>query len=68
MEFAILLFLSVLGAIIKRCAIPAILVVAAVAGITALAGGSWLLAAGITAGIAVVVAVISAFAALSKPW
>ncbi len=68
MEFLVVLFFGVLGSVIKRFALPAIAIIAVVSGITFAAGGSWLVAAGISAGICVIGAIAVTVAALNKPW
>lgn len=68
MEFAIRLFLSVLGAVCKRFLVPAIAVTAVICAITAFSGGSWLMAAGICAAISVVAGLVTAFAAINRGW
>lgn len=62
------LFALVFLGAIKRFWIPAVLVIAAVAAIAFISGGSALWAAGITTTIALVVAVVASIGALNRPW
>lgn len=68
MEFAIRLFLLVLGSAVKRFWLPGLAIVAVVALITGLSGGSWLMAGGITLAIELVVGVVASLSALQRPW
>lgn len=68
MEFVIRLFLLVLGSVVKKLWLPAVAVVAAVALIAFLSGGSALWAAGITAGVALVAAIIASIAGINRGW
>lgn len=68
MEFAIRLFFIMLGAVCKRYLLPALAVTVVISVITALSGGSWLMAAGICAAISVVVGLITAFTAMNRGW
>lgn len=68
MEFVIRLFLLVFGSVVKKLWLPAVAVIAVVALITYLSGGSALWAAGITAGIALVAAVIASISGINRGW
>lgn len=68
MDFAIRLFFLVLSSVIKKLWLPAVLVIAVVSAITYFSGGSALWAAGITAGIALVAAIIAAVSSINRGW
>ena len=68
MEFAIRLFFLVLSSVIKKLWLPAVLVIAVVSAIAYFPGGSALWAAGITAGIALVAAIIAAVSSINRGW
>ncbi len=68
MEFAIRLFFLVLSSVIKKLWLPAVLVIAVVSAIAYFSGGSALWAAGITAGIALVAAIIAAVSSINRGW
>ncbi len=68
MGYAIALFFMVLGSALKKFWLPGVLVIAAVAAIAHLSGGSALWAAGITAVVALVAAVIASFSAINRGW
>jgi len=68
MEFAIRLFFLVLFGAVKKLWLPAVLVIAAVAAIAHFSGGSALWAAGITAGIALIAAIIAAISGMNRGW
>ncbi len=68
MGILFMLFFMMAGEVIKRFALPALAVVVVIGIIAAISGGSFLWAAGISAGVAVVVGLIATITAMNSGW
>lgn len=62
------LFFAILGDILKKYIVAGLGVIALVALVVALCGGNFLLGAGLTAGVGLVIAVIVAMSAINGGW